>query len=219
MKRLWWCLAVFVISVALGNFVAPPVISSMKPLANGEHVVEWSDGTREVFNVTGPKKDAMVTVGDEQMEISRFSMETPQGLVFFFPWEPEHRSFAFYDVSTATTAPLDYVGPVEVNGLRALRFSGEFGSADSPDSPGSSDSPDRVTRTFDVERRTGGVVAATRTTADGEVTLAASTQDELVREASSRVRILWWLQFLALAGRVFAVLAAVMGLIILVRRV
>ena len=64
MKRLWWCLAVFVLSVALGNFVAPPVISSMKPLANGEHVVEWSDGTREVFTVTGPKKDAMVTVGD-----------------------------------------------------------------------------------------------------------------------------------------------------------
>ncbi len=184
----------------------------MKPLANGEHVVEWSDGTREVFNVTGPKKDAMVTVGDEQMEISRYSMETPHGLVFFFPWEPEHRSFAFYDVPTGTTAPLDYVGRVEVDGLRALRFSGEFGATDS------ADSPDRVTRTFDVERRTGRVVAATRTTADGEVTLAASTQDKLVDETTSRVRILWWLQFLALAGRVLAVLAAIMGLIILVRR-
>ena len=203
MKRLWWCLAVFVLSVALGNFVAPPVISSMKPLANGEHVVEWSDGTREVFTVTGPKKDAMVTVGDEQMEISRYSMETPHGLVFFFPWEPEHRSFAFYDAPTDTTAPLDYVGRVEVDGLRALRFSGEFGE---------------VTRTFDVERRTGGVVAATRTSADGEVTLAASTQDKLVRDASSRARILWWLQFLALASRVIAVLAAATGLILLVRR-
>lgn len=203
MKRLWWCLAVFVLSVALGNFVAPPVISSMKPLANGEHVVEWSDGTREVFTVTGPKKDAMVTVGDEQMEISRYSMETPHGLVFFFPWEPEHRSFAFYDAPTDTTAPLDYVGRVEVDGLRALRFSGEFGE---------------VTRTFDVERRTGSVVAATRTSADGEVTLAASTQDKLVDEASSRARILWWLQFLALASRVIAVLAAVTGLILLVRR-
>ena len=191
------------LSVALGNFVAPPVISSMKPLANGEHVVEWSDGTREVFTVTGPKKDAMVTVGDEQMEISRYSMETPHGLVFFFPWEPEHRSFAFYDAPTATTAPLDYVGRVEVDGLRALRFSGEFGE---------------VTRTFDVERRTGGVVAATRTSADGEVTLAASTQDKLVDEASSRARILWWLQFLALASRVIAVLAAATGLILLVRR-
>lgn len=175
----------------------------MKPLANGEHVVEWSDGTREVFTVTGPKKDAMVTVGDEQMDISRYSMETPHGLVFFFPWEPEHRSFAFYDAPTATTAPLDYVGLVEVDGLRALRFSGEFGE---------------VTRTFDVERRTGGVVAATRTTADGEVTLAASTQDKLVDEASSRARILWWLQFLALASRVIAVLAAATGLILLVRR-
>ena len=203
MKRLWWCLAVFVLSVALGNFVAPPVISSMKPLANGEHVVEWSDGTREVFTVTGPKKDAMVTVGDEQMDISRYSMETPHGLVFFFPWEPEHRSFAFYDAPTDTTAPLDYVGRVEVDGLRALRFSGEFGE---------------VTRTFDVERRTGSVVAATRTSADGEVTLAASTQDKLVDEASSRARILWWLQFLALASRVLAVLAAAMGLILLVRR-
>ena len=203
MKRLWWCLAVFVLSVALGNFVAPPVISSMKPLANGEHVVEWSDGTREVFTVTGPKKDAMVTVGDEQMEISRYSMETSHGLVFFFPWEPEHRSFAFYDAPTDTTAPLDYVGRVEVDGLRALRFSGEFGE---------------VTRTFDVERRTGGVVAATRTSADGEVTLAASTQDKLVRDASSRARILWWLQFLALASRVIAVLAAATGLILLVRR-
>ena len=203
MKRLWWCLAVFVISVALGNFVAPPVISSMKPLANGEHVVEWSDGTREVFTVTGPKKDAMVTVGDEQMEISRYSMETPHGLVFFFPWEPEHRSFAFYDAPTDTTAPLDYVGRVEVDGLSALRFSGEFGE---------------VTRTFDVERRTGSVVAATRTSADGEVTLAASTQDKLVDEASSRARILWWLQFLALASRVIAVLAAATGLILLVRR-
>ena len=203
MKRLWWCLAVFVLSVALGNFVAPPVISSMKPLANGEHVVEWSDDTREVFTVTGPKKDAMVTVGDEQMEISRYSMETSHGLVFFFPWEPEHRSFAFYDAPTATTAPLDYVGRVEVDGLRALRFSGEFGE---------------VTRTFDVERRTGSVVAATRTSADGEVTLAASTQDKLVDEASSRARILWWLQFLALASRVIAVLAAATGLILLVRR-
>ena len=203
MKRLWWCLAVFVLSVALGNFVAPPVISSMKPLANGEHVVEWSDGTREVFTVTGPKKDAMVTVGDEQMEISRYSMETPHGLVFFFPWEPEHRSFAFYDAPTDTTAPLDYVGLVEVDGLSALRFSGEFGE---------------VTRTFDVERRTGSVVAATRTSADGEVTLAASTQDKLVRDASSRARILWWLQFLALASRVIAVLAAATGLILLVRR-
>jgi len=203
MKRLWWCLAVFVLSVALGNFVAPPVISSMKPLANGEHVVEWSDGTGEVFTVTGPKKDAMVTVGDEQMEISRYSMETPHGLVFFFPWEPEHRSFAFYDAPTATTAPLDYVGRVEVDGLRALRFSGEFGE---------------VTRTFDVERRTGSVMAATRTSADGEVTLAASTQDKLVDEASSRARILWWLQFLALASRVIAVLAAATGLILLVRR-
>ena len=191
------------LSVALGNFVAPPVISSMKPLANGEHVVEWSDGTREVFTVTGPKKDAMVTVGDEQMEISRYSMETSHGLVFFFPWEPEHRSFAFYDAPTDTTAPLDYVGRVEVDGLRALRFSGEFGE---------------VTRTFDVERRTGGVVAATRTSADGEVTLAASTQDKLVRDASSRARILWWLQFLALASRVIAVLAAATGLILLVRR-
>ncbi|MCZ9294836.1 porin PorA family protein [Corynebacterium meitnerae] len=203
MKRLWWCLAVFVLSVALGNFVAPPVISSMKPLANGEHVVEWSDGTREVFTVTGPKKDAMVTVGDEQMEISRYSMDTPHGLVFFFPWEPEHRSFAFYDVSTGTTAPLDYVGRVEVDGLSALRFSGEFGE---------------VTRTFDVERRTGGVVAATRTGPEGEVTLAASTQDALISEAASRARILWWLQFLALASRVIAVLAAATGLILLVRR-
>lgn len=175
----------------------------MKPLANGEHAVEWSDGTREVFTVTGPKKDAMVTVGDEQMEISRYSMETPHGLVFFFPWEPEHRSFAFYDVPTATTAPLDYVGRVEVDGLRALRFSGEFGEA---------------TRTFDVERRTGGVVAATRTGPAGEVTLAASTQDALVNKAASRARILWWLQFLALASRVLAVLAAAMGLILLVRR-
>lgn len=207
MKRLWWCLAVFVFGVALGNFLAPPVISAMKPLDNGAYEVEWSDDTREVFVVSGPEKKAVVNVRGEEMEISRSSMETPLGLVFFFPWQPEHRSFPFFDAETGLSAPLDYVGPTEIAGLRALRFSGTFDTEEG-----------QVTRTFDVERRTGRVLDASRTTSAGTVTLAESTKSMLIDDASSLTRTLWWLQFLTLLGRLFAVSAVVVGVVTLVRR-
>lgn len=213
MKRFWWCVAVFVIAIALGNFVAPPVISSMKPLSNGTYQVQWAgpetvtETMTQTFEVSGGKKNASVRIGDYEAEISRYTAETDRGLVFFFPWEPDKRSFAFYDVEGDATAPLDYIGPGTVDGMRTLEFAGTFTGAGY-----------EAQRTFSVERRSGTVVGATWTVDGATYTLAPAFEAEQIAAAHSTVRILWWLQLLAWVGRFVAFLAAVTGVVLFVRR-
>lgn len=180
----------FVIAVALGNFVAPPLIGAMKPLDNGTYTFEWSDGSVETFEVSGPPKAARITGDGLDAEISRYSGETDRGLVFFFPWQPDRRSYDIYDGTR-----VDYVGPGTVSGMRTLRFSGGE-------------------RTFEVERRTGSLIDATR----GALHLSPATRDRLVSEAASKVRVLRWLQLLAFVARLVAFVAAVVGVVLLVRK-
>ena len=190
MKRLWWCLAVFVIALALGNFVAPPVIGAMKLIDNGTYTLTWDDGSTETFEVSGPRKSARITGDGIDAEMSRDSGETNRGQVIFFPWEPDRRSYDIYD-----STRVDYVGPGTVGGIRTLRFSGDG-------------------RTYEIERRTGTLIDAT----NGPARLSPDTRNEKVAEAQSKVRVLWWLQLLAVVARLVALAAAVTGAVFLVRR-
>ena len=90
---------------------------------------------------------------------------------------------------------VDYVGPGTVGGIRTLRFSGDG-------------------RTYEIERRTGTLIDAT----NGPARLSPDTRNEKVAEAQSKVRVLWWLQLLAVVARLVALAAAVTGAVFLVRR-
>lgn len=213
MKRLYWCVAVFVVGVVLGTMVAPPIVTAMKPLKNGVTTLTWTGPGKvtEDIEITGPKKDATVTVrgpgGEFSDEISRHTAETSRGLVFHFPFEPDRRSFRFYDPVGDVQGTVDYVGPGKVDGLRTYEFHGAFEGE-----------VYHAERTFVVERRTGTLVGATWETADGSFTLDDGTRATQLALAHDRVRVLKFLQFLAFLGAFMAVLAAAVGVVIFVRR-
>lgn len=211
MKRLYWCIAVFVVGMVLGTMVAPPIVTAMKPLKNGVTTLTWTGGVTEEIEVAGAKKDATVTVrgsgGEFSDEISRYTAETSRGLVFLFPFEPDRRSFRFYDPAGDAQGTVDYVGPGRVDGLRTYEFHGTF------DGDGY-----HAERTFEVERRTGTLVGATWETADGTHTLDDATRAAQLSLAHDRVRVLKFLQFLAWLGGFMAVVAAAAGVVIFVRR-
>nr|VDG64242.1 Uncharacterised protein [Streptococcus thermophilus] len=180
----------FIIAVALGNFVAPPVIGAMKLIDNGTYSLTWDDGSKDTFDVSGPRKSARITGDGIDAEISRVSGETNHGQVIFFPWEPDRRSYDIYDGTR-----VDYIGPGTAHGMRTLRFSGDG-------------------RTYEIERRTGTLIDAT----NGPTRLSPDTRTHKVAEAKSKVRVLWWLQLLAVVARFVALAAAVTGMVLLVRR-
>lgn len=213
MKRLYWCVAVFIVGMVLGTMVAPPIVTAMKPLDNGVTELGWTgpaDITEEI-EVSGAKKDATITVrgpgGEFRDEISRYTAETSRGLVFLFPFEPDRRSFRVYDPVGDAQGTVDYVGPGTVDGLRTYEFHGTFEGEDY-----------HAERTFVVERRTGTLVGATWETADGSFTLDDGTRATQLALAHDRVRVLKFLQFLAFMGAFMAVLAAAVGVVIFVRR-
>ena len=209
MKRLYWCIALFIFGMVLGTLVAPPIIGSMKPLANGTTTLTW-DGPKKVtteIEVDGAKKDAHVTVRGQGREftdeISRYTAETSRGLVFLFPYGPDRRSFRFYDPVTETQGTVDYVGPGEVADLRTYVFHGTL---------------DGQERTFEVERKTGTLLRATWETAEGTYTLDSATEQSLIDAATHKTRILKLLQILTWLGKFIAFIAAVTGVVFFVRR-
>ena len=214
MKRLYWCIAVFIVGMALGTMLAPPIVTAMKPLPNGTTTLTWEgpgEIITEAIEVSGTKKDATVTVrgpGREfSDEISRYTAETTRGLVFLFPFEPDRRSFRFYDPAGGTQGTVDYVDPGYVDGLRTYEFHGTFDGGDY-----------HAERAFEVERRTGTLLRATWETPEGAFTLDSATQDAQLQLAHDRVRLLKLLQFLAWLGKFIAFIAAVSGVVIFVRR-
>ncbi|MDK8626434.1 porin PorA family protein [Corynebacterium appendicis] len=211
MKRLYWCVAVFVVGMVLGTMVAPPIVTAMKPLKNGVTTLTWTGGVTEEIEVAGAKKDATVTVrgpgGEYSDEISRYTAETSRGLVFLFPFKPDRRSFRFYDPAGDAQGTVDYVGPGRVDGLGTYEFHGTFDGDDY-----------HAERTFEVERRTGTLIDATWETADGTRTLDDATRAAQLSLAHDRVRVLKILQFLAWLGGFMAVVAAAAGVVIFVRR-
>lgn len=213
MKRLYWCIAVFVLGMVLGTMLAPPIVSSMKPLANGTTTLTWegpAGPVTEHIEVSGAKKDATVTVrgpgGEFTDEISRYTAETSRGLVFLFPFEPDRRSFRFYDPVGDAQGTVDYVDPGTVDGLRTYQFHGTFDDDDY-----------HAERTLEVERRTGTLLRATWKTPEGTYQFDEATASAQLERAHDRVRVLKILQFLAWLGRFIAFLAAVVGVVIFAR--
>lgn len=199
--------------MVLGTMVAPPIVAAMKPLKNGVTTLTWT-GPGEVsedIEIAGTKNNATVTVrgpgGEFSDEISRHTAETPRGLVFLFPFEPDRRSFRVYDPAGDAQGTVDYVGPGKVDGLRTYEFHGTF------DSDGY-----HAERTFVVERRTGTLLDAAWETTDGTHTLDDVTRATQLSLAHDRVRVLKILQFLAWLGGFMAVVAAGVGVVIFVRR-
>ena len=210
MKRLYWCIAVFILGMVLGTMVAPPIVGAMKPLANGTTTLTWEgpgEPVTEEIEVTGAKKDTTVTVtwpgGEFTAEISRYTAETTRGLVFLFPFEPDRRSFRFYDPASDAQGTVDYVGPSEIDGLKTYTYHGLI---------------DATEHTLQVERRTGTLLRATRETPDGTYSLDNATQAAQLDAAHDRVRVLKLLQFLAWLGKFIAFIAAAVGVVIFVRR-
>lgn len=194
--------------------LAPPIVSSMKPLANGTTTLTWegpAGPVTEHIEVSGAKKDATVTVrgpgGEFTDEISRYTAETTRGLVYLFPFKPDRRSFRFYDAAGDVQGTIDYVGPGETSGLRTYEFHGTFAGQNY-----------RADRTFEVEHRTGTLLRATWETDEGTYSLDSATQQAQLDTANSRVRLLKVLQFLAWLGKFIAFLAAVVGVVIFARR-
>lgn len=216
MKRLYWCVAVFIIGMVLGTMIAPPITLAMKPLDNGTTTLTW-DGpggpiTQEI-EVSGAQKDATVTVrsagGEFSDEISRYTAETSRGLVFLFPFQPDRRSFRFYDPASDTQGTVDYVGPSQIDGLRTYTYHGTFDGADGGK---------RSERTLEVDRRTGTLLRATWETPEGTYTLDDATAAAQLAHAHDRVRVLKILQVLAWLGKFTAFCAAVAGVVIFARR-
>ena len=193
--------------------IAPPIVTSMKPLDNGLTELTWSGPgeLNEEIEISGGKKDSTLTVrgpgGEFSDEVSRYTAETTRGLVFFFPFEPDRRSFRFYDPAGDAQGTVDYVDPGEIEGLKTYVFHGAFDGDDY-----------HAERTFEVERRTGTVLRATWETSDGTYTLDQATQAAQLEHAHSQVRLLKFLQVLAWLGGFIAFVAAATGVVIFVRR-
>ena len=204
----------FVFGVVLGTFLAPPIVSAMKPLGNGTTTFTWEGPGEPVtvdVEISGAKKDATATVrgpaGEFTDEISRYTAETSRGLVFLFPFEPDRRSFRFYDPVGDAEGTVDYVDPSEVDGLRTYQFHGTF------DGEGY-----HAERTFEVERRTGTLLSATWETPEGTYQFDDATASAQLERAHDRVRLLKLLQFLAWLGKFIAFIAAAVGVVLFVRQ-
>ncbi|WPJ93675.1 hypothetical protein [Corynebacterium sp. UMB2355A] len=129
-RRLGICAAIIAVCVAL-NFLSPLIINHQRVLAPTESTLLF-DGpsalTRTLLITEGPseehpKKKALTmsaTVRDDGAVIAEDSFEVNpasayptsgrQGLGYVLPYNPERRSYPFYDPLADLVVPLDYLG-------------------------------------------------------------------------------------------------------------
>ena len=223
-----WCAAVFALAVILGNFLAPPIIGSLKPLDPGTVDLQWTSGIEEHITLIDAPDNASPPMGTVQTTFSGADSPSadprgadsrkvdidnatgPDGQVFFFPFEPQRRSVKYWDAYGQVTGVLDYVGPGEGQPMAAPQtyiFTGDF-SRDGYE----------ASRTVEVDAKTGHVVDMTWEHDGVEDRLDEGTKAALAEPVAREHRLLKALQILALSMRLVALLALISGVVCGVRR-
>lgn len=197
------------------NLVAPVVISAQRALTRPATHTTTFDGpvpfTVETTLTQGAKKDevdieARLLIDATEHRDSytanaatTFPVRDRGGLTYFFPYQPERRSYPYSDPFALEAVPMDYLGPGNVAGLETYKYRAEI-----------SDGDYRAERIFDLERRTGRVLDETWTTsggpAEGFFRMSEQSRAEAVEKARQQVFVLRALQWLAWVTRFVAVL-------------
>lgn len=238
-RTLLYAGAIIAVCFAL-NLIAPLVISSQRTLTPGTTTMLFDGPSNPTVTITltDPEEDAKDGADEEGLVAStevtglpgeaeaftdrflinpttHYPLGERHGLGVLFPYQPERRSYPFYDFFGAAAADhvalLDYVGNGSVGGLETYKYHGALSGG--------------VERTVDVERRTGRILSEVWTaptnadrgdstdssgSAGGEVqmwVLAEASKSEALDLARSEVRVLFALQVLALVTRVIAAAA------------
>ncbi|OIR44784.1 hypothetical protein BJP08_01240 [Corynebacterium sp. NML140438] len=230
-RRLGICAAIIAVCVAL-NFLSPLIINHQRVLAPTESTLLF-DGpsalTRTLLITEGPseehpKKKALTmsaTVRNEGTVIAEDSFEVNpasayptsgrQGLGYVLPYNPERRSYPFYDPLADLVVPLDYLGAGWVADLETYKYTATI------------DVPEyHAERTIDVERRTGRLLdeswTITRGPLKGLYTLSEENKATAASAALHDVHILKSLQVMAFVTRLVSALALFYAFVLLVRR-
>ncbi|WP_291313941.1 porin PorA family protein [Corynebacterium sp. UBA2622] len=197
------------------NLIAPVVISAQRALPHEGFFASTYDGpvpyAQELTLTRGAKKDEvdinarLLIDGTEHRDsytanvATTFPVRDRGGLTYFFPYQPERRSYPYSDPFALEAVPADYLGPGNVAGLETYKYRAEI-----------SDGGYHAERIFDLERRTGRVLDETWTTsggpADGFFRLSEDSRAEAVGAARREVGVLRALQVLAWVTRLAAVL-------------
>lgn len=244
-RTLLYAGAIIAVCFAL-NLIAPLVISSQRTLTPGTTTMLFDGPSNPTVTITltDPEEDAKDGADEEGLvattevaglpgeaeaftdrflinPTTHYPLGERHGLGVLFPYQPERRSYPFYDFFGASAddhvALLDYVGNGSVGGLETYKYHGTLSGG--------------VERTVDVERRTGRILSEVWTaptnadrgdstdraastdssgSAGGEVqmwVLAEASKSEALDLARSEVRVLFALQVLALVTRVIAAAA------------
>lgn len=207
--------AVVLLACFAVNLIAPVVISAQRAMPRPAEFTSTYDGpvpfTVETTLTQGAKKDEvdvnarLLIDGTEHRDsytanaATTFPVRDRGGLTYFFPYQPERRSYPYSDPFSLEAVPMDYVGPGNVAGLETYKYRAEITDGDY-----------RAERIFDLERRTGRVLDETWTTsggpADGFFRLSDESRARAVDKARSEVAVLRALQVLAWVTRFVAVL-------------
>lgn len=253
-RTLLYAGAIIAVCFAL-NLIAPLVISSQRTLTPGTTTMLFDGPSNPTITITltdpeeetkdGADEEGLVAStevtglpGEAEALTDRFLINPTthyplgerHGLGVLFPYQPERRSYPFYDffgdffgaAADDHVALLDYVGNGSVGGLETYKYHGTLSGG--------------VERTVDVERRTGRILsevwtATTNTdgadgagpaggsgptgSGGGEVqmwVLAEASKSEALDLARSEVRVLFALQVVALVTRVIAAAALLWAL-------
>ncbi|MBG6122863.1 hypothetical protein [Corynebacterium aquatimens] len=223
-----WCAAVFALAVILGNFLAPPIIGSLKPLDPGTVDLRWTSGIDEHITLIDAPKNASPPLGTVETSFSgadssgadsrrtdsrKVDIDNatgPDGQVFFFPFEPQRRSVKYWDAYGQVTGVLDYVGPGEGQPMSSpvtYIFSGDFARDGYA-----------ASRTVEVDAKTGRVVDMTWEHDGITDQLDEETRNALAAPIQREHQLLKALQIFALSMRLVAAIALICGVVLGVRR-
>lgn len=121
-------LAQIITTSSTDKFMETNVDSLMRVIIGGEPYAEVEDHHRlnrdSSYPVTEPVATKLFTIPPLNSGVS-VPAHTLEGLQYFFPFETERRSYQYADPIVWELVPLDYVDPVEVNGVRAYKFHAE----------------------------------------------------------------------------------------------
>ncbi len=213
-RRARTAATILLVCLAL-NLIAPAVISAQRALPHEGFFAATYDGpvpySVETTLTPGAKKDEvdiasrLLIDGTEHIDsytanvATTFPIRDRGGLTYFFPYQPERRSYPYSDPFSLRAVPMDYLGPGNVAGLETYKYRAEV-----------ADGEYRAERIVDLERRTGRVLDETWTTsggpAEGFFRLSDDSRAEAVDAARREVGILRALQVLAWVTRLVAVL-------------
>ncbi|MEX3504345.1 porin PorA family protein [Corynebacterium sp. LK2510] len=225
-RRAWIAGAVLLVCFAL-NLIAPVVISSQRALPHEGFFVSTYDGpvpvTVETTLSPGAEDDevdiaARVLIDATEYRdsytanvASTFPVRDRDGLTYFFPYQPERRTYPYVDPFAGEAVPLDYVGPGNVGGVQTNKYRASIADGDY-----------RAERVIDLERSTGHVLDETWATSggpvDGYFRLSEASRAEALAEAQREIAVLRALQVLAFVTRLVAVLTLAWLAICIVRR-